>query len=332
MEIAALAPKERRRELAARLAKEPRGLTWNLLAAELDLEEGKAEPAIAHAEQAAVTAPQDARATCLRGLARAYGRRCQEAQADLEPCLLTARELRYATALLGCRVELGAWRKAEEQVRALSPELREDKKIAALAQQVAQHPAAAPLPAPPAEKTAKPVERTAPAPAATTKPADRPAPDRSAEKPPAAPAPGKPAPVGRPFSLAEREAMERSRRLLAANSPGKDLKESLRLAREVADAHPESKDAQYLAGEAAYRNSRWTDAIGFFRRAGEPGDDRPELVFYLAVALFEMGDQPGATAALKRSLPRLQKSPYIDSYVRRITGGQGSQGGQPPAR
>jgi predicted Zn-dependent protease len=89
----------------------------------------------------------------------------------------------------------------------------------------------------------------------------------------------------------------------------------------VADAHPDSKEAQYLAGETAYRNSRWMDAVAFFRRAGEPGDDRPELLFYLAVALFEAGDPPAATAALKRSLPKLQKTPYVDSYVRRITGG-----------
>src|SRR5436305_12671847 len=146
-EIAALPPKERRRELDARLAKEPRSLTWNLLAADLDIDEGKAESAIAHAEVTTATAPQDPRATCMRGLARAYGRRCPEALADLAPCPLAAREARYATALLGCRVELGAWRNAEEQVRGLPPQLREDKKIAALAQQVAEHPSPATPPA-----------------------------------------------------------------------------------------------------------------------------------------------------------------------------------------
>jgi TolA-binding protein len=345
-EIAALPPKERRRELETRLAKEPRSLTWNLLAADLDVDEGKAESAIARAELAAATAPQDPRATCMRGLARAYGRHCPEALADLEPCPLAAREARYATALLGCRVELGAWRKAEEQVRGLPPQLREDKKIAALAQQVAQHPSPATPPAAPATSVSSPPPATKPAePApAPAKPAPAPdrtldrAPDKTAAKPPpdppaAKPVPVKPipaAPVAHPFSLAEHEAMDRAHRLLAASSPAKDLKEALRLAREVADAHPESKEAQYLAGEAAYRNSRWTDAVFLFRRAGEPGDDHPELLFYLAVSLYEMGDQPAATAALKRSLPRLQKSPYIESYVRRITGGTG--GTQPPAR
>jgi tetratricopeptide (TPR) repeat protein len=285
----------------------------------------------------------------MRGLARAYGRRCPEALADLEPCPLAAREARYATALLGCRVELGAWRKAEEQVRGLPPQLREDKRIAALAQQVAEHPSPATPPAattttppPPATRPAEPVPaptKPAPAPDKTAKPSPdqpsaRPSPDQPSAKPApeaAKPVPVKPAqsaPVARPLSLAEHEATDRARRLLAANSPAKDLKEALRLAREVADAHPESKEAQYLAGEAAYRNSRWTEAVAAFRRAGEPGDDRPDLLFYLAVSLYEMGDQPSAVAVLKRSLPHLQKSPFVDSYARRITG---SPAGSPAA-
>jgi tetratricopeptide (TPR) repeat protein len=328
-QIAALPPKERRRELDSRLAKEPRSLTWNLLAAELDLEEGKAEPAIAHAVQAAATAPQDPRATCLRGLTRAYGRHCPEALADLEPCPLAGREARFATALLGCRVELGTWRKAEDQLRTLAPEIKSDRRIAALAQQVAQHANTPASPAAPpigTEKTTKPV-------AAPTRPAERPA--VPAQTPPAGPTPAAtqksgpdqpaavapvPAPAARPLSLAEGEALERARRLLAANSSTKDLKEALRLAHEVAAAHPESKEAQYLSGEAAYRNSRWADAVAAFRRGGEPGDDHPELLFYLAVSLYEAGDPTAAAAALKRSLPKLQKTPYIESYARRILG------------
>ncbi|HZF08070.1 MAG TPA: tetratricopeptide repeat protein [Thermoanaerobaculia bacterium] len=325
VQIAALPAKERRKELDARLAKEPRSLTWNLLAAELDLEEGKAAPAITHAEQAAATAPQDPRATCLRGLARAYGRRCQEALVDLEPCPFAARELRYATALLGCRVEVGAWRKAEEQVRSLTPEQKDDRRIAALIQQVTQHASAPTASAPPADKTVPPAGRPAERPVVST-----PAPPKTpAAAPPSVPAPKpapektpteKPAPTPRPLSTAEREALERARRLLAAEVSSKDLKEALRLAREVADAHPESKEAQYLAGEAAYRNSRWADAVAAFRRGGEPGDDHPELLFYLAVSLYEAGDRPAAATALKRSLPKLQKTPYIESYVRRILG------------
>jgi len=122
-----------------------------------------------------------------------------------------------------------------------------------------------------------------------------------------------------PLSTAEREAMARSERLLTATAIP-DLREALRLARQLADAHPDSKEAQYLAGAAAYRNSRWPEAAAYFRRGGPPGDDHPELLFYMAVAFYEVGDQPGAASALKRSLPNLQKTPFVESYVKRILG------------
>ena len=381
-QIAALPPRERRSQLEQRLAREPKSVTWNLLLADLDLSEGKTAPAVARAEQVAALAPQEPRALCLRGLARATGNRCREALADLEPCYLCAREVRYATALLGCRVELGQWRQADEQVRSLPQEFKKDRKLAALAQQVAKHPletgtpasggapatadmapkaggaparpepsshvaekagaqasadvrgkpAGAAPPSPRGAAGAAASQGTAPSTASTAAGAQTP---RAGSQAPAigsqvaaGPTPGgSPAaspqaagiPPARPLSAAEREAMARSERLLTANSTG-DLREALRLARQLADAHPDSKEAQYLAGEAAYRNSRWTEAAAYFRRGGTPGDDHPELLFYMAVAFYEAGDQPGAASALRRSLPNLQKTPYVESYAKRILG------------
>jgi tetratricopeptide (TPR) repeat protein len=363
-QIAALPPRERRRQLDERLVKEPRNAMWNALLAELDLSEGRTAPALARAEQAAALAPQEPRALCARGLARAAGSRCKEAMADLESCYLSGREPSYAAALLGCRVELAQWRQAEEQVRSLPSGLKEDRRVAALIKQVAKHPAvaaapsggsaaaAAPAAAGPGGTAAPGTPPAAGARAAGGKPAEKPpaatgkalepapgaagrsappqaaagnapsAPDRAGPAASAAsPAPGSPPamPTVRPLSPAEREAMARSERLLSATGIG-DLREALRLARQLADAHPDSKEAQYLAGEAAYRNSRWTEAAAYFRRGGTPGDDRPELLFYMAVSLYEVGDQPGAASALRRSLPNLQKTPYVESYVKRILG------------
>jgi predicted Zn-dependent protease len=395
-QVAQLAPRERRRQLEERLAKEPRSIAWNLMLVDLDLAEGKNAPALARAEATVALAPRDARVLCTRGLARAAGNRCGEAVADLETCAAAAADgagglagdaPRSATALLGCRVELGQWRQAEEQVRGLPPELRKDRKIAALVQQVAKHPS------PPAgagatgagtgtgaksatpttgagagtgAKSATPTtgagagagaknatpatgaagSRPATSPPATTGPtstaggthaagAGTASPSQAAAKPPplaaggqgaaqpssttaAAPPPPLPRPLA-PLSATERESMARSERLLAATAIP-DLREALRLARELADAHPDSKEAQYLAGAAAYRNSRWSEAAAYFRRGGPPSDDHPELLFYMAVAFYEVGDQPGAASALKRSLPNLQKTPFVESYVRRILG------------
>jgi tetratricopeptide (TPR) repeat protein len=354
-QIAALPPRERRRQLEERLAREPRSVAWNAMLAELDLAEGKVAPALTRAEAAAAAAPRDTRALCVRGLARAAaGRRCGEVVADLEPCPFCATDERYAAALLGCRVELGQWQQAEDQVRSLPAALRQDRRLAALAQQVAKRPAPPPVKQPPAAAATRGGPGSAPAASSTAAPGPAPkvggapgpgpapapraststqTPQTAATDPPgltgssrsAAPPPGGTSSAGlagsgpASLSAAEREAMARSERLLTASNMA-DLRESLRLARQVADDHPEIKEAQYLAGEAAYRSSRWSEAAAYFRRGGPPGDDRPELLFYMAVAFYEAGDRPAAGTALKRALPNLQRTPFVQSYVQRILG------------
>jgi tetratricopeptide (TPR) repeat protein len=143
-----------------------------------------------------------------------------------------------------------------------------------------------------------------------------------------APAPETPAmasaapPVPSPATLtdADRQKMATARSILEGEGKTRDLKRALQLAREVADPYPQSVEAQHLAAEAAYRLSRWQDAATYFRRGGEPQPDQPELTFYMAVALFESGDRAAAANALKRCLPSLQKTPYVESYARKILG------------
>ena len=146
-------------------------------------------------------------------------------------------------------------------------------------------------------------------------------PARVTAAPPPAPAAAAPQPAQpRAIDSAERDRMAQARKLLAEKTRVKDLRQAYDLAREVADAHPESVEAQHLAAEAAYRISSWADAARYFRRGGEPGEDQPELQFYMAVALFESGDAQGAASILRRSLPNLQRSPYVDAYARKILG------------
>jgi hypothetical protein len=138
--------------------------------------------------------------------------------------------------------------------------------------------------------------------------------------PPAAPASAAAAAAARPLTDAERQKLEQARQLLGDRRTAKELRQAFDLSSSVADAHPESKEAQLLAGEGAYRISRWSDAAAYFKRGGDPGDDEPERLFYLAVALYESGDAPAAAAALKRSLPNLKRTPYVDGYARKILG------------
>ncbi len=158
--------------------------------------------------------------------------------------------------------------------------------------------------------------------------AKNPAPDKLAVTAPA-PAPSSAPPAAgtspQPVSAlsdAEHQKIAEARRLLAGDGKSRDLKQAFDLAREVADAHATLQEAQHLAAEAAYRLSRWRDAAAYFRRGGEPGTDQPELLFYMAVALYESGEKSAAAAALQRSLPNLQRTPYVDGYAKKILGTQ----------
>jgi predicted Zn-dependent protease len=98
----------------------------------------------------------------------------------------------------------------------------------------------------------------------------------------------------------------------------RDLDSVLQVAREVADAHPGSLEAQRFAGEVAYRASRWPEAAAYLQRGSEP--DEPQLLFYLAVALHETGQAQEAARVLRKALPGIQRTPFVDSYIGRILG------------
>ena len=97
-----------------------------------------------------------------------------------------------------------------------------------------------------------------------------------------------------------------------------EIASALEAAGEIADEDPGWVEAQLVAGQLAYRASRWQDAVTYFERAGEIGADRPAILFYQAVALYEGGRPAEARASLERALPGLQRSPLVDVYLRKI--------------
>lgn len=90
--------------------------------------------------------------------------------------------------------------------------------------------------------------------------------------------------------------------------------------RALADAHPAWREAQLAAAEAAYRLARWSEAVAYFGRAGDPGEGQPLLLFYWAVSLFEAGEKAQAAEVLRRALPRIKHTEYVDTYKARILG------------
>lgn len=152
--------------------------------------------------------------------------------------------------------------------------------------------------------------------------AERPAPEpRSAAGAPPSPAPPAAPSASPPQLSAEEEGrLAEVRRTLSQQSEVRALSAAFEVAREVADAHPASVRAQHLAAEAAYRIKRFKDAAEYFKRGGDPGDQAAELLFYQAVALYELGSREEAAGALKRALPNLRRTPYVDGYAKKILG------------
>ncbi len=240
-------------------------------------------------------------------------------QGNLAPELRTALEPRLVARLPAATLE------GVPVFRPLVAKKADGKKPdAAAAVTAVKKPDAPPAAAPPIVKKTDPAPAAPPAPPAMVKKPETPPaapskPPAASPTPPAAKPPEKAA-EPKPVTDAERKKMDQVRQLLSQERPAKELKQAFELAREVADAHPGAKDAQHLAAEAAYRISRWSDAATYFHRGGDPGDDEPERLFYLAVALHETGDGPAAAAALRRALPNLRRTPYVDSYTRTILG------------
>lgn len=127
---------------------------------------------------------------------------------------------------------------------------------------------------------------------------------------------------GAELSPEDRGRLDRARELMAGARNRSDLDEPFRLARDVADANPGSPEAQHLTAVIAYRGARWREAVRYFRRGGDPGEEQPEMLFYMAVALFESGEGEAAAEALRRSLPRLEATPFVRSYRSKILEGQ----------
>jgi tetratricopeptide (TPR) repeat protein len=356
--VASLPPTERRKELARLVKAEPRQTSWRVMLAQLDLAEGDVRGAWQGADVALQIAPGSKEALRVRGLSFAGDKRWAQAVDDLRACGGATSDPRVAAALLASLVELKRWQEASTYVAQLPPALAKDPAIQDLGKRAgnglkAASPAPAPTPAPtrapmPAP-TAVPTRIPTPAataaatrtltPVATAVPTRTPVPAPTATQavppatktvqgagsPPPAPVTLVPAgaavaadrkPTAVPLAPAVQAELDRVWDLARTNK----LEDACAAARRVADAHPESPEAQQLAGEMAYRTSRWPDAVLYFRRSGDSIGGNSLLVFYFAVALYETGDRADATAALKRSLPHIQRTEYVELYVTKILG------------
>ena len=352
---------QRRKDLERLVETEPTNARWPLMLADLDLTQGDPSGAEADATAALKLEPGNREALRLRGVARAAERRWTQALDDLGASGAVGTDRAATEADLRSLVELGRFQDANDLYARLPQPLARDKGIQRLGgvaavglTQASSKPtplAATPTPAPtltpapvapPAVPTATPTATEPPTPAPTpaapatatpttvpTRPAT-PVPAASAPEnalitpPPASASAARTEPEpGTPTAL-EQTQVDAIRALMRQDRFG----DAMVQARRLADAHPDLPEAQFLAAELAYRTLRWSEAVAFFRRGGDPGNSRPLLLFYEAIALYENGDRSGAVPFLKRSLPRIEHTRYVDDYTRKILG-PGAGAGKP---
>jgi tetratricopeptide (TPR) repeat protein len=353
--VAKLPPSQQRKELERLIKAEPTDSRWRLMLAELELSQGRPHAAYTAAEGAMTLAPGNREALRLRGLALAGEKKWPQAAADLQACGTASSDPRVAGALLSALVELKRWQEAGALTAQLSPAVANDPAVRQLTGTVAGHvrvtsAAVVPTPTRPlpletsvAEKPkagavlASGTGASSPPQPSPTRPIERPTTIATTSKTLVANHPSSPAtnaterhssttgsvastsqrrPADASLSSDETAELRRVQDLVRANR----LIDAFTLAQKVADANPGLTEPQHLAAEMAYRISRWREAAKYFKRGGDPGDKQPLLLFYEAVSFYEVGDRAGAAAALKRCLPNIRRTPYVEEYAGKIFG------------
>ncbi len=338
--ITALPKAQRREALQAKIDDDPAEPLWRLELAQLTLDNGSPQEALGYLSSILEKDPDDAWARCLQGEALALVHRCTRGLSDLQECPEAKTQARFALPLIQCQITLENWPGADQALAVLDPSLRSQRDFVRLGRRIQRG-----LRQQGASKT-KVTKGSAPsAGAAGTADATKESPTTAVRtRPPTAP---RSRPVSgsseggvtassrdrsqsskrttstprRPITTEEKNKLDEARRLLSDARRSADLLPALALARSVADSHPESRKAQHLVAEISYRASRWREAAAYFRRGGDPGNDRPNLLFFMAIAFYESGDAAGARGALQRSLPKLQRTEFVDAYVHKILGG-----------
>lgn len=305
LRLAGLPPRQRARELEARLRADPDNPARLLALGRLHLEDGRYRRARPYLDRALAIDPDDREALCLRGRGAAEANDCPTAAADLPRCPAAAAEPDLAADLLRCLVRLERWQPAGDFLLDLDPAVR-------VAPQVARHETRVAGELPPGALEGA---------AASTDPAgQQDAAATGSQAPPTSPEPAAgnpPSPIPAP---SQAEELERIRRRAAAAAGREALLGELEEARRLADGPQTSSEARILAGELAYRLADWQLARGYLSGAGAALDRRPLLQFYLAVALYETGELEEAQARLRRALPFLARTDLVETYETRILG------------
>ncbi len=303
--LEALPTEERLGELERLAAADPADATWSLSLAATAIDVGQGPRAVPVIDVLARRFPSDPRPLCWRERATLQAGECPNLE-SLSHCELPELPDEELLLTLDCLTAAGRWSEAGSVVvhlpetrRIERPFARRERRIVA---QLGDETEVAPLARPT-------LPQAAPSGAvneALTRPA---APDEAS----AVESPAHGSRETESPTLASAADLSRLRRQLDDAATHEALEQVEREALDLAARHTDDPEPQLLAGEAAYRAGAWQRAVDAFRRAGSAAD-RPEIGFYLAVALFESGDTEAAAKALARVLPRLERTDIVERY------------------
>ncbi|MBZ0113739.1 MAG: tetratricopeptide repeat protein [Thermoanaerobaculia bacterium] len=299
--------RERRRELEKQGRLHPTDPRWPRDLAELERAEGRPKAALEAARAALERAPADPVASCVAGWGEAQFDRCRSALAYFDACSTPSTDDRLLAA--ECALESGKPATAREWLEGVPVA---DARRTKLDEQILA-----------AESKAK---QTA---MAGVGPEVEPEVASETGAPPAGPSPE---PSGRELE-GETQSSPAATPVTVDAEDLATLRDELAVATKIDHVNglydrvqllvaddPDNPDVQFLAGEIAYRASRWDEAVAHFDAGGDPGFDQPGLLFYKAIALYESGDSARAESTLRRCIDRLSPTPFVQRYREKILG------------
>jgi len=293
--LGALPPAQAETELRRIATENPDDPQWRSMLARAQVANGHGDSAIDALEQEVLANAGGIEASCLLGRAYLQADRCESALVRVPTCDLLALPQAEQIQYIDCLVADARWSEAAAVVVSLPADFRQTRPIAKREKRIAralpaETPNVGPAPGPP------PASASAPEPQQTIR-------DTS----PPAVRPGVP-----PAVIAQlRDRLDR-----ATTAP--DLVKIADDAEALATRYPTSVEPLHLAGEAAYRASSWHRAAGFLLSLGGPPENRPDLLFYLSVALYETQRPAEAATVLRRAEPNLVRTPIVERYMDRI--------------
>lgn len=288
------APAEQKAQLLSEeMRRDPGNPTWQILQGELMLAQGQVTEAAEIADRLATTRPGDSRAACLRGRSQAALGACSPRTfEDMRRCADNGENVagEEQSHRLGCQIKAADWQAAVATYDAMSSaeqNRRQHKEWAKTARRALRN---VPDPADEAPET----ETEAPAEAVSSSSAGEPGP-----------------------GSVELDVLNAGWNVLRSDARDR-FEDTYDSVRALADRYPQWAEAQHVVAELAYRLSLWPEAVRYFQRADEIVSQKPDLQFYLAVALYKSGDRKAAAAILDKCEPLIEPSDFVKFWVERI--------------